>query len=96
MLEILIEMKGQLASLDANLAGVKDHLAKLNGSVARHEQRLSEVESHHNFEAGEDKANAAWMKVIRPALYFIGGGILTLAARIALENSQCILKALFK
>ena len=47
--ELLKETKGQsldLSTIKANIAGIHDHLGKLNSKVAAHEKQLNE---HSNF-----------------------------------------------
>lgn len=94
MLDILFEMKAQLASVETELRGVNVRLDKLNGSVANHAGRLNVIESHHNIEAGQKRANATWLKILWPILYAVGGGFIALIIRLSLENSQSVLKAL--
>lgn len=59
-----------LGRLEAGVSGINDRLDKLNGSVARHEKRLGDLETRDAVqeakEATREKADKNWRETLVP------------------------------
>lgn len=74
------------------LESIDRRLATLNGTVARHEQRLQDLELAQAAEAAAEKAtekaNGVWLKWVKPASQSALKGVLWLAALFAIFHVQ--------
>lgn len=69
-----------LTKLETSSVAVEDHLARLNGKVAAHEEKIGSLLLSQAREEGSAKTTAAWVNKLSPVAWFIGGVFLMLVA----------------
>lgn len=80
----------KLTELATGQASINSHLEQLNGSVARHEKQLSEIQMVHAVEKATAGQRASFFKTISPALW-AAVGIISL---LLLQHAPKILEAI--
>jgi hypothetical protein len=78
------EVSRSLGALEAGVKGINERLDKLNGSVARHEKRLGQLETTDAVQAAAEKSEKETNRTWRDALLPIAKVLLALAAGAAL------------
>jgi hypothetical protein len=66
-----------LAKLDGTTEEIKNHLARLNGSVAEHEKRLQNLELARAATEAATQVSKKTLDRLMPLLYAVIGGALT-------------------
>lgn len=67
-----------LAKLETLAQSSDNHLARLNGSVARHEERINALQAAMITERAASKATSTWWHRISPLVWLAVGGVLVL------------------
>lgn len=89
------EVSRSLGALEAGVEGINARLDKLNGSVARHEQRLNALETRDAVEDAKDAAVKETNKTWRDNLFPIVKTVLPyLLGAAGIKLAPAVLKAL--
>jgi hypothetical protein len=67
-----------LAKLEGLAQSTDGHLARLNGSVARHEEKINSLQAAMLTERAASRATSTWWQRISPLLWLAAGGVLAL------------------
>jgi hypothetical protein len=91
-----LQVSESLGRLEAGVTGINARLDRLNGSVARHEQRITTIEisgaAHAAGQRAAVETSDKWMDRLKP----IGGLILAFVAGLILSHAPELLKLLGK
>jgi len=71
VVESLTKLEGLAQSTDG-------HLARLNGSVARHEEKINGLQAAILTESAASKATSTWWHTVSPLVWLAVGGVLAL------------------
>jgi hypothetical protein len=73
-----LEVLTSLTELRTDLRAVRDHLSRLNGSVARHEADIGQLKLDQARRQGEETTARRWWEHLKPAVWAIAGMITAL------------------
>jgi|SRR5271157_2742578 len=76
--EFRMRVVESLARLETLAQSTDDHLARLNGTVARHEKRITSLQAAVLTEQVEARTTSAWWRRISPLVWLVVGGLLVL------------------
>lgn len=79
-------MVGGIAVIGADIASIREHLARLNGKVAAHQEKLTAIELEHAKQEGASRLLAR----LAPALWVCVG----VACMMILQNASAVLAAI--